>query len=227
MVDMWRYSFNLGLIVGLLAITSTSLLARDTATAETDRKYYPEVQSRIDNVKADKQALSAMIAAGQGRTVFCRTCHGEEGIARRPNVPNLAGQNTLYLYTQLAHFSDGQRYDFMMAGLAKTLTREEILNIAFFYSSLPSMTADQITPQLTILGKAIYRGRCVVCHQENAYGMRNIPRLAGQQPGYVEKMLKEFRDSTGRRGSPEMSVIAYDLSDQEISSLASYLADLE
>jgi cytochrome c553 len=224
---MRRYCLNFGLIVGLLAITSAPLLAQDVAKAETDEKYYKEVQGLIDNIKADKQALSRAVEAARERTVFCRACHGKEGIAKRPNVPNLAGQNALYLYTQLDHYSGGRRYDFMMAGLAKTLTREDILNIALFYSGLPSMTADPAAPQLIAAGKETYLVRCVACHQENAYGRRNIPRLAGQQSGYIERMLKEFRNSTGRRSSAEMSLIAHGLSDEEISALASYLADQE
>ena len=40
---------------------------------------------------------------------FCANCHGEGGNSVKPDVPNLAGQNTAYLLDQVRQFSDGRR----------------------------------------------------------------------------------------------------------------------
>lgn len=216
------------LIVGVLAgISSMAALAQGKSTTESGETHYAAVKQQLIEVQADEQALARAIDAGQGRTVFCRTCHGENGIAKRENVPNLAGQNPLYLYTQLERFSDGRRYDFLMAGLAKNLSKDDIFNIALFYSNLPPKASDGGVAQLAASGKEIYAVRCVACHLDSGQGSEQIPRLAGQQPSYIKKMLKEFRMSTGRRENTQMSAIAAGLTDKEITALSSYLAGLD
>lgn len=70
---------------------------------------------------------------------------------------------------------------------------------------------------------------CVVCHQPNAWGSPDgdIPNLAGQQKGYLEKQLAVFR--SGARVDTAMQVVAAHptFSNQNnIVALANYLAGL-
>ncbi len=55
-----------------------------------------------------------------------------------------------------------------------------------------------------------------------------FPSLANQHPEYVAKMLKDFRSGT-RSNDPQklMKNIATKLSDEEIESIAAYIADLD
>ena len=46
----------------------------------------------------------------------CQRCHGEYGIAYRPEVPNLAGQKVAYLQRQLSLFARGQGRPSLMDG---------------------------------------------------------------------------------------------------------------
>lgn len=44
-------------------------------------------------------------AAGRQKARMCQTCHGIDGVARRPDVPNIGGESTLYLTRQLEAFA--------------------------------------------------------------------------------------------------------------------------
>lgn len=51
----------------------------------------------------------------------CSACHGPDGIAVIPQAPNLAGENTIYLETQLKAFRSGKRANEIMGPIAAEL----------------------------------------------------------------------------------------------------------
>jgi len=67
----------------------------------------------------------------------CAPCHGEEGIAKSIEVPNLAGQHNVYLYNQLRAFRAKTRQHKDMLYMSRQLTDEEMRAIADYYASLP------------------------------------------------------------------------------------------
>ncbi len=80
---------------------------------------------------------SADPATGKGiAKTKCQTCHGIDGIARIPVAPHLAGESQIYLETQLKAFRSGKRENEMMSVVAKSLTDDEITNLAEWYSSI-------------------------------------------------------------------------------------------
>ncbi|MEE4246762.1 MAG: cytochrome c [Kangiellaceae bacterium] len=80
---------------------------------------------------------SADIAAGKAKSVMCAACHGKAGISMIPVYPNLAGQKAQYTALQLKAFRDGLRKNMQMSSLAKSLSDEDIENLAAYYASLP------------------------------------------------------------------------------------------
>ncbi|GMU73764.1 MAG: hypothetical protein AMXMBFR42_32160 [Burkholderiales bacterium] len=50
----------------------------------------------------------------------------------------------------------------------------------------------------------------------------NVPKIAGQHPGYLVAALKEYQD--GSRTHPSMRAIAATLSDQDMANIAAYYA---
>ena len=67
---------------------------------------------------------------------------------------------------------------------------------------------------------------CQTCHGKDGEGiMPMYPNLAGQKAVYMEQQLKAFR--SGRRQAQQMSIIAEQLSDQDIADLAAYYASLK
>lgn len=67
----------------------------------------------------------------------CARCHGEDGVARDGEVPNLAGQNERYLYNQIMAFRSGSRKHQEMRYMARELTPAEIADMAAYYAALP------------------------------------------------------------------------------------------
>jgi len=67
----------------------------------------------------------------------CAPCHGDEGIAKSVDVPNLAGQHNVYLYNQLRAFRSGKRPHKEMRFMSRQMTDADMRAIADYYSSLP------------------------------------------------------------------------------------------
>ena len=89
---------------------------------------------RFAQVMTDTENRQHAYAAGQERALFCTYCHGETGNSKRPHIPNLAGQNPLYLFNAFEKFASGERTDFVMSKLAQNLTQEDRVNIAVYFS---------------------------------------------------------------------------------------------
>jgi cytochrome c553 len=76
----------------------------------------------------------------------CQICHGKRGIAKNSNIPNIAGQDALYLEQQMQAFwsaklqkDDGQERcrSAIMEGQAAKLSDKDITDISLYYSRLP------------------------------------------------------------------------------------------
>ncbi len=67
----------------------------------------------------------------------CAPCHGTDGGSGNVEVPNLAGQRSIYLHSQLDAFRAGTRKHPDMKPVAQDLTDREIEQIVVYYSSLP------------------------------------------------------------------------------------------
>ena len=66
---------------------------------------------------------------------------------------------------------------------------------------------------------------CTSCHQEGFKGDGTQPRLAGQNRGYLDKTMTDFR--TGARGNnPGMNDLMLAISEADITALATWLAGM-
>ncbi|MDH5178820.1 MAG: c-type cytochrome [Gammaproteobacteria bacterium] len=193
----------------------------------------PQLMSDLQGRLADDEKRQASLKAGRERALLCGYCHGEDGNSVKADVPNLAGQNPVYLLQQINKFAVGERKDFVMNSLAGKFSAEEQINLAIFYST-QQIKPVKVDQRLAGKGQALYMERCQTCHGENAHGMAGFARLAGQKEGYLSMTLRRFRDGNAMRGkinaakrhSPEMESVAKGLSDQDIERLAAYLAQL-
>ncbi len=103
-----------------------------------------------------------------------------------------------------------------------------------------TLLASTLAVGLPIAGHAAERGvvatggleakleYCKTCHGLSAQGYRGwfpMPRLAGQQPQYIENQLRAF--SERRRTNPIMANVSHALSPSMISALATHLKNLD
>lgn len=76
-------------------------------------------------------------AAGQAKAKqVCGACHGENGDKPlQPEYPTLAGQHRDYLVKVLNDYKSGARKNAIMGAQAQTLTRDDIRDVAEWFSS--------------------------------------------------------------------------------------------
>ncbi|THF59446.1 c-type cytochrome [Pseudothauera rhizosphaerae] len=200
-----RYLAAVGLAVGsasAAAETAAELLAR----ADSDR------------------ALQETLAAEGGKAAFfCANCHGEAGISKFPNVPNLAGQHPVYVLNQIEAFLSGLRKDEFMQGLMKVLNEREKASIALMYSTRPVPPFAAPGPRAAA-GEKLFLQHCARCHMGDAHGAKDFPRLAGQQPEYLRLSLKRYLTQSGERFYAPMTAAVMQLGERNIDAVVDYLS---
>lgn len=103
-----------------------------------------------------------------------------------------------------------------------TIFKPLVLAIGLLAS--PIIVAQQGDP---VEGKVIAY-TCNGCHgipfHQNVYPTYSVPRIGGQNYGYIVSALKAYRDGT--RKHPTMNAQAHTLSDEEMHHVAAYFVSL-
>jgi cytochrome c553 len=85
-------------------------------------------------------ATAADVAAGKAKAKeVCAACHGENGNSPTADFPKLAGQHGDYLAKALRDYKSGARKNPIMAGFAGALSKQDIENLAAYYSTQPAV----------------------------------------------------------------------------------------
>lgn len=197
-------------------LSAALLLAIPAAWAQSAEK--------LAQVLGSPAARAAAADAGRKVSTFCANCHGTDGNSALGEVPNLAGQNAVYLLNQINKFHSGERKDQWMEPAIRLLSETERLNLVVFYAAQQVRPARAGPPSEA--GRAIYRRVCARCHGEQALGGERFPRLAGQQHVYLVRALTAYRNRTGTRLEPEMLAMTAALKDADIQAVADYLSAL-
>lgn len=121
---------------------------------------------------------AADVAAGRAKVAaVCAACHGMEGVSVADTIPNLGGQRQKYLEEQLLALKGGARRNSMMNNIASQLSRDDIANIAAYFSSLPGAGNTSVSDFMPNIAKtnvtfpANHRATFV------KYGAANFPEL--------------------------------------------------
>ena len=86
---------------------------------------------------------SGNMVAGKDKAKPCFACHGEDGNATTDaQYPRLAGQYHDYLEQALREYKNGKRKNPIMGGFATTLSEQDILDVAAYFSALPGKVED-------------------------------------------------------------------------------------
>jgi cytochrome c553 len=157
----------------------------------------------------------------------CAACHGENGASKMPEYPILAGQQFYYLYLELKDFKSGARASEIMGPLVQPLQPEQLKLLAQFYSkqTWPSIGHAAESANVVVARRVAESAGCIGCHLGDYRGNSAVPRLAGQHPEYLKHTMLAFK-TNARANAPAMSALFATYSEQEIASLADYLASL-
>lgn len=158
-------------------------------------------------------------STGRRLAAQCSVCHGLDGMARIPIAPHIGGEPAEYIEHQLAAFRDGTREHEMMSIVARTLSDQQIADLAAWYSghaASAEVKADTSGAPAT----------CTACHGVDGMAqVPGVPNLAGETNIYIDTQLKAFRN--GRRVHETMSAIASQMTDAEIRAAADWYAAVE
>jgi cytochrome c553 len=163
------------------------------------------------------------------RLPTCLACHGESGRSETPEVPSIGGQPEYYLTIQLFMFREKLRAVEIMNEMMKGVSDDDLRKLASTIAKLPAPKppGDAADPARAQQALALaQQNRCNFCHGRNFYGEQNVPRLAGQREDYLVKTLREYKNNSRRGYDASMADVLYPVSDEQIQTLAHYLARL-
>lgn len=176
-------------------------------------------------IKNNESLLANALEEGYERAVLCVHCHGEDGNSKRDRIPNLASQNSEYLFTQFEHFANGVRKDYVMSKLAGGLSAQDRVAVALYFSS------QEVKPRANGVatsaeGARIYMSTCVACHGQEGHGNANYPRIAGQPYEFLEMTLLRFLNADEVRKNSPMTPVVQHLSEKQLKEVAAYVSNM-
>lgn len=219
------HRYRVKLIAALLCLSASAAQAQAPVPRNAAAGVSPD--ARLGEVDRDPKLYEQYFRTGKRVAAFCANCHGEGGNSVKTDVPNLAGQNTSYLLSQVRQFSDGRRKNEFMEGLMKALSNDEKVGIAVFYSSQEVIHRPARDPALAARGKAYYDRICFRCHGELGLGSDQYARIAGQQPDYLTQTLRRYRDGSGNRVDALMAANTRGMSDSDIQAVVAYVSSMK
>ena len=180
--------------------------------------------------KGDPKAAESIV------NQVCAACHAVDGNSAVAANPKLAGLNAEYINKQLADFKSGARKNAVMGGMVASLSSQDMLNLAAYYSAQQPKPGTSKDKELALHGQKIYRGgvlgagvpACASCHGAQGQGIpAQFPRLAGQHGDYIYTQLNDFRLGTRTNdGAKMMRTIAAKMTDADMKAVASYIQGL-
>jgi cytochrome c553 len=196
----------------------------------------------VGNARAADISLPPDPGARDAHTLVsfaCAKCHGysTNGISKSPIFPILAGQNQVYIDTELKLLRQHGRSDpharAFMWGISNKLTDEQIAGLAKYFSELPPVSGQPSSnPALAAKGKEIYENgvaepkvvKCAQCHGEVGAGTNNVPRLQGQHKGYMALQLHYYHDKIRENVLMQRNVA--NITDDQIEAVVEYISTL-
>lgn len=83
-------------------------------------------------------------SAGEEKAKVCASCHGVDGISPAPSFPILAGQYSDYIVQALQDYKSGERDNAVMKGFAVNLSRQDMQDLAAWFSRQPGLASPRI-----------------------------------------------------------------------------------
>jgi cytochrome c553 len=166
--------------------------------------------------------LLAPGAAGAVDAGLCASCHGANGVPADGTVPVIWGQRADYLARQLRDYRAGTRDNQIMSSVAEALSDADIDALSSYFGGQPwagaALAGTKMPADVAL---------CSGCHQQafgggEVAGVGPVPRLAGQQRGYLLQTMQDYADGT-RDDGPVMPAIMKALPEATRVAVADWL----
>ena len=202
----------------VLAVMTSVALAATVTQAQEGASATPAPEAAAP-APAAPATTAGNSERGKAISYTCLGCHGIPGYRNAyPNysVPKLEGQHPEYIVIALQAYRAGERSHITMHSQASTLTDQDMLDIAAYFSGKP------LTPNPASQAKAPDAAQvCVACHGQDGVGITpQYPSLAGQHEDYIERALHDYKK--GGRKNPIMATFAGQVKDADVKAIAEY-----
>ena len=98
-----------------------------------------DIAAYLAGIGNDTVAAGGSTGGSLEAAAACVACHGQNGIGMSPMWPTLAGQHEDYLIHALGQYRDGTRKDPVMAPMAATLSEDDVVLLARYFSGLEGL----------------------------------------------------------------------------------------
>ena len=182
--------------------------------------YYAS-QPPVVNAAATDIKHSSPYEQGKKLSAACVKCHGEDGNAKIPGTPTLAGQQPHYLVAAIQEYHQGERATAAMKAMLPDASKLELENLALYFATqtpVPRAAATRGDPKA---GEPL-SAMCGGCHGSHGVSAdAATPSLAGQDAQYLVKATKAYRTTRKNWG---MQRYVSGLGDKDIDNVAAFYA---
>jgi len=161
---------------------------------------------------------------GKAAASVCAGCHNADGNSNIAGIPNLAGQQPLYLITAVREYLDGSRKFSSpeKQAMVNALNRLDIESMVMYYASQTPAQRPVTAAGDATAGEPL-SASCGSCH--GLHGVSHdatIPSLAAQDPQYLIDAITAYRD--GVRKQDDMHQYLAKVRDENIANIATFYA---
>ena len=175
----------------------------------------------VANPPAQDIKHSSPFEQGKALAATCAGCHGDDGNAKTPGTPSLAGQQPHYLVAAIQEYHRGDRKTSSMKSQLRDSDRLELENLALYFAAQTPAQRAPASRGDPVAGEPL-TAMCGGCH--GAGGVSSdaaTPSLAGQDAQYLANATKAYRKTRQNWG---MQRYVSGLSDKDIDNISAFYA---
>lgn len=151
----------------------------------------------------------------------CATCHGQDGNAKTPGTPTLAGQQPHYLVATILEYHRDDRKMTSMKSVMRDSDRFDLESLALYFAAQTPLQRGAATRGDAAAGEPL-SAMCGGCHGAKGVSVDSAtPSLAGQDAQYLGKAIKAYRTTRKNWG---MQRYVANLSDKDIDNIVAFYA---
>ena len=204
--------------------THAALKDMTTKMSEADLRnvaaYFASLPA-VANVQAQDVKHSSPYEQGKKLATACAACHGEDGNAKTPGTPSLAGQQPHYLVAAIQEYHRGDRKTGTMKSQLRDSDRLELENLALYFATQTPAQRAAATRGDPAAGEPL-TAMCGGCHGARGVSADSAtPSLAGQDAQYLTNATKAYRKTRQNWG---MQRYVSALGDKDIDNISAFYA---
>jgi cytochrome c553 len=151
----------------------------------------------------------------------CAKCHGEDGNAKTPGTPTLAGQQPHYLVAAILEYHRDDRKLTSMKSIMRDSDRLDLESLALYFAAQTPVQRTAPTRGDPAAGEPL-SAMCGGCHGARGVSIdAATPSLAGQDAQYLTKSTKSYRTTRQNWG---MQRYVAGLGDKDIDNIVAFYA---